>query len=60
MRFFSSYYSDRLLWFRIFGKGLIIKDIRRHPLTFSERNGYKTVLKIGNYAIRVLKNDKDH
>lgn len=30
-----------LFWFRIFGRGLYFRDTRRHPLMFSERNGYR-------------------
>jgi hypothetical protein len=41
-----------LFWFRIFGRGLHIKDPRRHPPLFSERNGfYVTIL---GYRVRPL------
>lgn len=48
------YYSrvDGLVCVRFFsrtGGGLKIKDIRKHPLLFSERNGYKKSFHIGSY-----------
>lgn len=43
-------YSPGLFWFRIFGKGLHFRDTDRHPLRFSERNGYRRLL-----TIRVLR-----
>lgn len=54
MKTIQGYYHNRLLWFRIFGKGLIIKDIRFNPLLFSERNGYAKGLKVGNLYIGLL------
>lgn len=52
---FCCYYSNKLGWFRIFGKGLSWKEISKHPLLFSERYGYKKTLKIGNWVFGLLK-----
>lgn len=30
--------AGRVLWFRLWGRGVAIKDVRRHPLLFSQRN----------------------
>lgn len=42
-------------WFRIFGKGLGWKDTRRHPLLFSERNGYTRHVMVGRWSIAWLR-----
>lgn len=55
MRIFSCYRTDGLLWFRIFGKGLVIKNSVKHPPIFSERMGYRKGLKLGKYRIKFLK-----
>lgn len=50
-----AYYStDGFFWFRLFGVGLVIKDTRKHSLTFSERHGYSRIIKMGNYAVGFL------
>lgn len=55
----SHYYHNRFGWFRIFGSGLVWKDINVHGLNFSERNGYKKIFKLHNWSFRVLKNKND-
>lgn len=50
----SFYYENKFGWFRIFGIGLKFKNILYNDLTFSERNGYKKTLKIGNWVISFL------
>ena len=54
MRVWSFYYKDRSGWFRIFGKGLKWKDVTRHDLLFSERNGYSKALNVGKWRIGFL------
>ena len=50
------YYSlNSFTWFRIFGFGLVIKDIEKHNLLFSERNNLRIGFKYKNYYIRFLK-----
>ena len=39
-------------WFRLFGRGLSISD---HPPMFSERYGYRKVVRIGKWGIKYLK-----
>jgi len=52
------YYSEKgFFWFRIFGYGLVFKNLKTHKMLFSERYKYCKCLKIGNLLIRVLKND---
>ena len=51
-----SYYKSthkKCGWFRLFGIGLKWKHIN-NGLTFSERNGYKKYLRIGNWIISYL------
>jgi len=50
----SLYSVAGLGWFRIFGVGFHWKDISRHRMYFSERNGYKKSLKIGTWKISFL------
>ncbi len=38
-------------WVRVFGRGVQVKDVRLHPLLFSERNGYRRVLRLGPLAV---------
>ncbi len=47
---FSYYHTPGLFWFRIFGKGIHVKDVSRHRLMFSEREGYTNF-----WAVRRLK-----
>lgn len=37
----SWYRGDGLFWFRVFGQGFHVRDTARHPLRFSEREGYQ-------------------
>ena len=53
-RLWACYYRDGFGWFRIFGVGLIWKNINHNELTFSERNGYSKRIYIGNYCIGFL------
>lgn len=55
MKVFCSYKTNGLFWFRIFGRGLCIKNVNKHPLTFSQRNGYRKVIRIGKLCISYLK-----
>ena len=54
MKIFSSYNSNGMLWFRIFGYGLSIKNMDIHRLLFSERLGYTKTLRIGKWSIKWL------
>jgi len=42
-------------WLRLFGYGLLVKDRKRHPPLFSERNGYRKFVYVGRVAIGFLK-----
>jgi hypothetical protein len=46
--------ANGLFWFRVFGYGLHFKNIKKRFLLFSERNGYRKRLQIGNWSIRTL------
>lgn len=51
--FFCWYKDDEHFWFRILGYGLSFTKSR---LSFSERNGYKRVVKISkNWRVNILK-----
>ena len=52
---FCYHKSIGFLWFRLFGYGIVFKDVKRHPLLFGERNGFTKYLKIRNLIIRFLK-----
>lgn len=49
----SSY--DGGFWIRILGRGISISNKEKHPPLFSERNGYRKVLRIGKWGIEWLK-----
>jgi hypothetical protein len=55
MKLFATHKGDGWLWFRIFGCGLYIKNIKKVRAYFSERNGLKKYWQIGNYRIFYLK-----
>lgn len=50
---FTSFRAPGLWWFRVFGIGLAWKDIRVHPMTFSQRNGYSG-LRVGWWLFEIL------
>lgn len=43
-----------LVWFRIFGFGLLIKNLRKEEMLFSERNGHQSYMVIFHRLIRPL------
>jgi len=49
---FASY--DGGFWFRVFGYGIAVVDKEKHPPLFSERNGYRRVLRFGRFGIEWL------
>jgi hypothetical protein len=57
MNIFYRHKGDGIFWFRIFGSGLAIKDINKHPLLFSERNGFSKGVQIRKWRIDVLKKE---
>jgi hypothetical protein len=42
------------MWFRIFGRGLMIRNITKYELPLSERNGYSKSILIGKWLIIYL------
>ena len=50
-RFFKLFTDDGIGFFRLFGVGIGWKDITRHGLMFSERNGYCSYFTIGNWML---------
>ena len=46
---------DGGFWIRIMGRGISIVDKHKHPPLFSERHGYRKVLRIGRWGIEFLK-----
>jgi len=53
-KFISFYYIAGFWWFRIFGIGLVFKDLSIHEMSFSERNEYRKYLKFNSWIIRNL------
>lgn len=47
----ASYVEKGFGWIRIFGAGIKWKDITKHRLLFSERNGYTKRLQIGKWSV---------
>jgi len=52
---YSFYSYDGGFWIRIFGYGIGVSDKTKHPPLFSERYGYRRVLRFGKYGIKWLK-----
>jgi hypothetical protein len=53
---FYLYRTDGLFWVRFFGGCCFHgKDIAKHPLLFSERNGYTKFVKAGNWIFKIMK-----
>ena len=51
---FCHHREPGLLWFRVFGVGLVVKDVTRHPLMFSERQGLVRLVRLGRWLVRWL------
>ena len=47
--------SDGVFWFRVCGVGLHFIDRSKHSALFSERYGYTKVLRVGDWAVKVLR-----
>jgi len=45
----------RVFWIRFFGSGIHVRDLRKIPLLFSERNGLDKGITVFNYRISLLK-----
>ena len=54
LRSFCHYKENGLLWFRIFGSGLEVKNVRKRPLLFSERNKITRHLRLRDWLIKVI------
>lgn len=54
------YLDGDTFWFRIFGYGIHIKDLRKNPMLFSERNNLEKYLHIGHWSIKLLKGWHSH
>lgn len=42
-------------WIRLFGYGISGKNLKKHSLMFSERNGYTKTLRIFNWSFKLLR-----
>jgi hypothetical protein len=54
LSFLRVYVTAGLIWVRLFGKGLHVKDVRRHPLLFSQRTTWLPLLALGSWQVRWL------
>lgn len=55
MKILQSHRGVGIGWFRVFGVGLIWKDLARHDLLFSERNRLVWgVIRLGRWYVRFL------
>lgn len=46
---------DGGFWFRVLGFGISVRNKAKHPPLFSERNGYRKVLRIGKWGVEWLR-----
>jgi hypothetical protein len=53
-RYFFYHLEDGAFWFRLFGRGIAIKNSHKHKLLFSQRMGLAG-FNIGRYYISYLK-----
>jgi len=54
-KLFTVYHvGDGSGWFRLFGAGIAWKDTTRWALSFSERNGYVKMIRLGKWMLRYL------
>lgn len=51
---FSGYFTRTGGWFRLFGVGVVWKNLDHHRLCFSERNGFKKHFEIGRWSFAWL------
>ncbi len=54
MKYLFWHHGKGFFWFRFFYRGLSFMDRTIHKAPFSERNGYKKVLRVGKWAIGYL------
>lgn len=54
-KIFKCYYSNQFFWFRLFDKGIKIRNIKKHPLLFTERYKLRKKLLICNICFTILK-----
>lgn len=54
-RIFCGHFTPSSGWFRVFGYGLAWHNRNIHPPLFSERYGYRKVLRLGRWSIEQLK-----
>ena len=52
---YQSFFKITLLWFILFNHGILIKNIKYHPLLFSERNNFYYQYQIRNWYFRILR-----
>lgn len=55
MRDSYCFFTPDFWFFRILGYGLLCKNTDKHPLLFSERNGYRKGLLIGKWRFNLLR-----
>lgn len=50
----ESFFKISLLWFTLFDYGVLVKNIKYHPLLFSERGNFYYQYQIKNWYFRIL------
>ena len=58
MKLLTYYKGPEIFWFRILGYGLSIKSLRHGYVPFSIRYGHRNGLKIFDYYLEFLKQEK--
>jgi len=57
MAIFSYYKGDGFFWFRLFNKGLVFKNTKKHMMIFSERYGKTKYIMVGKWLIKSVSNN---
>lgn len=53
--FFTLSLGNKIGWFRLFGRGISWKNIKKHDLLFSEKHGYVRRIVIGHWQFRLVR-----
>ena len=54
-KLYSFYVSDGFFWIRFLQFGIVIRDTKKNPPLFSEREGFVKVIRIGKWSIKSIR-----
>lgn len=58
-RFIQGWLDTDMGWIRLFGYGIAWKDLGKHGILFSDREGKGKRYRIGRYQFKFLRREKD-